>query len=117
MHYKKIFEILNTKYHHNLYYSGCGFELKFDEKNLLINPFYNIDNIFNERPGFWFSLSENNKVVRCGTHTNIKHKLKSFKRICEEDRFYVNESVKDGDNGMKDMKRIKQEFKRLLSKK
>ena len=115
MDYKKIIEILDTKYHHNLYYSGCGVSLKFDEKNCLVNQFDSIDNTFNEKPGFWFSLSKNNEVIRCGTHINIKKKLKLFERKDGESIVYVNESVKDGDNGMKNMKKIKQVFKKLLN--
>lgn len=111
MEHKKIVEILNVKYHHNLYYSGCGVSLNFDERNCLVNQFHSIDNILNEKPGFWFSLSKNNEVIRCGTHSNIKLKVKLFERINSEYSVYV----KDGDNGMKNMKRIKQEFKKLLN--
>ena len=114
MDYKKVVEILNNKYHHNLYYSGCGVNLKFNEKNCLVNQFDSIDNILNEKPGFWFSLSKNNEVIRCGTHSNIRLKVNLFERINCEYIVYVNESVKDGDNGMKNMKRIKKEFKKLL---
>ncbi len=115
MEHKKIVEFLNVKYHHNLYYSGCGVNLKFDERNCLVNQFDSIDNTFNEKPGFWFSCSKNNEVIRCGTHINIKKKIKLFQRINGENIVYVNESVKDGDNGIKNMKRIKQEFKKLLN--
>ncbi len=101
MEYKKIIEILDTKYHHDLYYSGCGVNLKFDEKNCLVNQFDSIENTFNEKPGFWFSLAKNNEVLRCGTHINIKKKLKFFERKDGEFIVYVNESVKDGDDGMK----------------
>ena len=80
MDFTKIIEIIDSKYHHNLYYSGSGVNLTFDKKNRTVNSFDTIDNIFNEKPGFWFSLSED-KVIRCGTHVNIKHKLNLFLRI------------------------------------
>ena len=116
MDYTKIMEIIDAKYHHNLYYSGIGVNLTFDKKNKLVNSFDTIDNIFNEKPGFWFSLSEDNKVIRCGVHSNIKHKLNSFSRIEGEATVYANESIQADENGAQDMKRIKQEFKRLLVK-
>ena len=115
MDHKKIFEILNIKYHHNLYYSGCGVSFKFDKRNCLANQFDSIDNILHGKPGFWFSLSKNNEVIRCGTHSNIRLKVNLFERINCEYIVYVNESVKDGDDGMKNMKKIKQEFKKLLN--
>ncbi len=115
MNYENIMEIIDGKYHHNLYYSGIGVNLTFDKKNKLVNSFDTVDNIFNEKPGIWFSLSEDKKVIRCGTHTNIKHKLNSFSRIESESTVYANESIQEGENGVKDMKRIKQEFKRLLT--
>ncbi len=115
MDFTKIMEIIDSKYHHNLYYSGIGVNLTFDKKNKLVNSFDTVNNIFNEKPGFWFSLSDNKQVIRCGTHTNINQKLSLFERIYGEDTVYANESIQEGENGMKDMKRIKQEFKRLIS--
>ena len=106
-----ICERLDNKYHHSFIYYGNGIEMEFNPLGKIIYK-----DMFNEnKPGFWFSIDKNNKLIRCGCNRNILEKIKSFIKVKNEYKVYFNESSHFGDIGFHTMKCYKQDFKRIVT--
>ena len=108
------FTKLYLDYHHTFVYVNEGIKLEFSPDGKICN--LKEKDFADNYPGFWFSLNQNGKFVRCGCHHNIQDKIQKFNKLPEEDVVFANQSVFSNPYSMSIMREFKQKFKKLKKK-
>ena len=64
-------------------------------------------------PVFWCTTNNSDKFQRCGVTPDIKSMMETFTHLPSETRMVIVESYWKEESGIRDMKKLKQNFKRI----
>lgn len=96
---RTILQIMNISYH-----EAISSEQQIDLKE-------NNNELDATGPIFWCTMNKEGLYQRCGVGYDINYILKN--KYYEEDKMVIIEAYRRGEQGLKDMKQLKQNFRRI----